>query len=70
MINAIARIATNANVTVTTTQRRQGNSTHIQPNNSSIIAPHSAASAKSPPWISSAEQRCIVGLARQIELVR
>jgi len=31
---------------------------------------HSAASAKVSPWSSSAEQRCIVSLARAIALVR
>ena len=31
---------------------------------------HSAASARSSPWSSSAEQRCIVGAARAIGLVR
>ena len=32
--------------------------------------PHSAASAYSAPWINSSEQRRIVGLARQMALVR
>ncbi len=36
----------------------------------SVKIVHSAASANASPWTSSCEQRCIVGLARQIALVR